>query len=484
MVNGPISSLRLPPASKKKKKKNQPLLLPAGRPPRTTAKMLLARSLPATCSCATPRGAFKSFASALLEALFQFGVVAPQLEAFLDQLVNAFDLRGALYVTPTGLFLSLWASQAPPQEQQQQQDVHFIRIKSIGLDVMKVNLLEQVLEDVLNKRLSLAEATERVHSIVTSVPRSPSLDHLADVVASAFGSAAIAVLFNGGWREVLATGFVGLVLGIAQVLLSVLRDRFNSGSTGVTNSAILEPTLSFLGTLFAHLAHRWLHHLSLFIVALGGIIMLVPGFTLTVGIIELTARNLVCGSARLASAILSLMLLAFGIVTGTRLATATLGRQVDVEAQSLPAWLVIPATFVASVAFGITMRIRWQPKLWTIVLLCSAVAVATTKYGERVFGESATAFVGALAVSLLTNVYAKIFRDGKAVAATMISITLLVPGSLGVRGLTALFQGFTDEGIRFVASMFVIGLQIAVGVTVGNLFVPVHVLSLRPRHNS
>lgn len=426
---------------------------------------------------------FCSFTLAISESLFRCGVVAPQLESYLEQLVCSFGVKGALFVTPTGLFISLNCTttttnnaEADEQQQNNGNNVHFIRIKGISLDMKKLALLENVLEDVIKKQLPLVEATARVQSILTRAPKCASLDRIMDILAYTFGSASIAILFNGGWREVLATGLVGFAVGIAQLLLS---------SFQIGNSRVVEPLLAFLGTLFAHFLHRWLHHLSLFIVALGGIIMLVPGFTLTLGMIELTARNLVCGTARLSSAILTLMLLAFGIITGTKFSTVILGRQVDVAAQSLSAWLIIPATLIATTAFGITMRIRWQPKLWIIVLICGAVAVAISRYGVAIFGDSATAFVGALAVSLLTNIYARIFRDGKAVAATMIGITLLVPGSLGVRGLTAIFQGSTDEGIRFVASMFAIGLQIAVGVTVGNLFLPLHVIAVQShRHEN
>ncbi len=50
-------------------------------------------------------------------------------------------------------------------------------------------------------------------------------------------------------------------------------------------------------------------------------------------------------------------------------------------------------------------------------------------------------------------------------------ILILVPGSIAVRGVTALLQNDIDTGIQFAFNMIVIALAIGVGLFVANLLI-------------
>ena len=64
---------------------------------------------------------------------------------------------------------------------------------------------------------------------------------------------------------------------------------------------------------------------SVYITTVAGIIVLVPGFTLTVAMTELATRNLVSGTARLAGAAGTFLAIGFGVALGTRVGVALFG---------------------------------------------------------------------------------------------------------------------------------------------------------------
>jgi uncharacterized membrane protein YjjB (DUF3815 family) len=60
--------------------------------------------------------------------------------------------------------------------------------------------------------------------------------------------------------------------------------------------------------------------LSTYLATLGGLIVLLPGLTLSAAMSELNAQHLVSGTARLTGAIMRFLVLMFGVALGSRVA--------------------------------------------------------------------------------------------------------------------------------------------------------------------
>ena len=133
-------------------------------------------------------------------------------------------------------------------------------------------------------RLPADRALDAVQRTVDQPPR------YGDVLTTlCWGVAAgtSAIFFGGGWREVV----VALVIGIITGLLSLI-------GAGRGLRRVLEPLAATLATLISVLAAWAMPPVSVYVATLAGIIVLIPGLTLTVAINELAMRHLVAGSTR------------------------------------------------------------------------------------------------------------------------------------------------------------------------------------------
>jgi uncharacterized membrane protein YjjB (DUF3815 family) len=86
----------------------------------------------------------------------------------------------------------------------------------------------------------------------------------------------------------------------------------------------------------------------------------------------------------------------------------------------------------------------------------------------------------ALAVGLVGTVLAR-YLNQNALTIILSGILMLVPGSVGLRGVTALLQQNTVSGVQFGFSMLLIALSIAIGLLVARLAAQTPVLQPRLR---
>ena len=111
---------------------------------------------------------------------------------------------------------------------------------------------------------------------------------------------------------------------------------------------------------------RGLPHDAL-VVVLAGIIVLVPGLSFTVALIELTTRHLMSGTARLAGAGTVFLTLAFGVATGRGLVALAWERAPTVEVDPLPEWASYVALPVAAWAFSVLLKARRRELGWILL---------------------------------------------------------------------------------------------------------------------
>jgi uncharacterized membrane protein YjjP (DUF1212 family) len=388
------------------------------------------------------------FVLELGQALQRYGAPAHRLEDAMAAAAERLGLEGQFFTTPTAIIASF--GQVPLQRTQ------LIRVVSGETDLGKQAYLDRVAEDVASGRLTVARGKEVVRRLVATTR---PFDRTLTVLAYGLVSGAAGRFFGGGAAELLVSGGIGLLTG----LLSVLFLRSAGGTRAFELAAAF-----IASTLSLQLARHGLG-VAPDITTLAGLIVLVPGLTLTTALAELSTRNLVSGSARLTAAAIVFLEITFGVAVGLRLDGALFGALPTLaQATPLPGWTELAALGVAAVSLVILFRAPAEQVPW--VLGAAALSYGGARLGAVALGPELGVSVGALVVGVAGNAYARVRRRPAAVVIVP-GILLLVPGSLGLRSLRLLLGNDPLTGVSLGFTTLLVAISVVAGLLLANLVV-------------
>ena len=349
---------------------------------------------------------------------------------------------------PTALFASFGAGE--------DQRTFQIRVEPGAMDLRTLADLEDIADAVAAGALAPDAGGLRVDAAMAAPdPYAPWLTTISFAVTSA----AAARFFGGGAPEVAAAAGVGLVIG----LLSLLAGRLTA------LGRVFEAVGAFAAALLSCLAARAFAPVSVYITIVAGIIVLVPGFTLTVAMTELATRNLVSGTARLAGAAGTFLAIGFGVALGTRLGVALFGASTLVHPHALPLWTEALALAIAPLALMVLLRAPFRDALW--ILVAGVLGYGGARIGSTVLGPELGMFVGAFVVAGASNLYSRALDRPSAITIVP-ALLLLVPGSLGFQSLSRLLDRETVPGVEAAFRMTLVAVSLAMGLLFGQLVVP------------
>jgi uncharacterized membrane protein YjjB (DUF3815 family) len=232
---------------------------------------------------------------------------------------------------------------------------------------------------------------------------------------------------------------------------------------------VFEPLAAFLVSAGAIGMAHLLGPMSVLVATLAGLIVLLPGLTLTTAMTELATRHLASGVARLSGAFSIFLTLAFGVALGNRVGAAIFGTPPTAPAGPGAAWASVVALIVAPLCFTVILRAEPRDAPW--IVLAGALAVLGGRVGAATFGVELGTFAGSLAVALAGSVYER-WRRRPAAVVVVPGILLLVPGSVGFRSLTSLIQREALTGIETAFSMILTAIALVAGMLVAGVILP------------
>lgn len=397
-----------------------------------------------------PDPAAVGFVLQLARALHVHGYSAQRLEDVLGALSDRLGLVGhRFFSTPT----SIMAAFGPEARQR----THLLRVEPGDVDLGKLAELEHVSLEVALGRLAPADgAAEVLRIVVAPPPYAPPLVTLAHGVLSG----AVCQFLGGGVREIAIAALLGLGLGLFQEF--ALRHR--------RVNRVFEPLAAFLVSALAIAFANAAGPIAIFVTTLAGLIVLLPGLTLTTAITELATRNLASGTARLSGAFMTLLGIAFGVALGTRVATAAFGTPPALDAAAaLPPWTGILALVLAPLASVVILRAVPKDAPWIVVV--GVIGVLAGRLGAATLGVELGTFAGAFAVALASSAYER-WRHRPAAVVLVPGILLLVPGSIGYRSISALMERDTIAGIERAFSMILTAVALVAGLLIAGVLVP------------
>ena len=388
------------------------------------------------------------FVVRVAELLHTYGMPAPRVEGLLARLSHHLGLCVHVSASPTSLSFSF--GELP--------DVRTVirRVEPGDVDLGRLVAIAEVLRATLEGRTPIGRARRRLETLACSPPRyAPATLALAYAAASG----ASAVLLGGGLIEIATAAGLGLLLGSLSVVLGRGEARL-----------LFEPSAAFVAGLVSAWSSRTLCPHNDGLVALASLIVLVPGLSLTVAMVELASRHWVSGMARLAGAGATFLTLAFGVALGRAVADSLAPQVVaPAGATQVPLPAAAAAVAIASVGLTVLFSARFRELGW--ILAAAWVALFGARFGASLVGPHLGAFIGALAVGLFSNAYAT--RSARpALVPLMPGILLLVPGSIGYRALDLLVADDVVGGLQTGFQTVLVATALVGGMLFSNAILP------------
>jgi uncharacterized membrane protein YjjP (DUF1212 family) len=316
-------------------------------------------------------------------------------------------------------------------------------------------LLDQLCYDILQKDLSFQEATQRLETI-----RQNPWSYSWPSVMFAFGCSsfgATTIFFGGTWVD----GCWAFLFGLITYFFDVLTSRL----TGLSEISCF--VTSFFISVIATLLDKYIYSdsLCLFGQIFGGVVWLLPGITITIGLLEIYSQMPMYGSARLIYGISLASQLGFGVILGNMLAAQS--KQIPDsflngcrEPVSVSYAFVLLPLVAISFAILISSAYRQMPGM---ILTCSTGFLTSYVAYSQGMDPSAIPFVAAMVVTIVGRIYA--FFDGNQRPFTYIitGLLVLVPGGVGVRGMSDMWSGDSQLGMEVTFQMLLIAVSLSMG---------------------
>ncbi|KAH9944199.1 DUF1212-domain-containing protein [Epithele typhae] len=462
----------------------------------------------------------QQFIIRLAKALLRFGAPSHRIESQLSCAGTALAVNVAFVHLPSVVIVNFLDTDTRTS------DTHFVRAGG-RVALSKLHRVRLVYRAVLHDELSAAHGLQQLDAIMAQPPeyavwvRCVFAFFCASIISAlAFGGSIADMFVAGGCASVLQW------LGLKAAAKSTIYANVYEITVSIVVSFVARALSSLPGNLFCYSA-----------IASGGVVLILPGFTILIAALELTSKNILCGSVRMVHAVIYTLFLGFGLTMGSDLYLLfnPLARRNIAASKSLDAQVLHGAILDANTsqplqdAFGTFTFFRdgdspgsqfikgsllprpdlawWRQTLpwWAmfvlvpvystcsslcnlqalrsvqlpVMVLFSCLAFAANRLAQRFVSDRGdiVSATGAFVIGLCGNAYSRLF-GGTAFTSMVTGVLFL--SAIGTSGGLTGSNEFVSSSQRNTSS-FELGIrmiQVAIGVTIGMLVAQVLVYSL------
>lgn len=369
--------------------------------------------------------ALLSFMGDYSRAYLASGGPTSRLEDDMSKLGAKLGFPTEVFATPTGIFLSCIEADGASR-------TTLTRIKENGVNLGRLCWLEGIFASVFAQKISVVQGNKILRS--KHVQKAPYT--FAQTVAASF-----------------ASGFA-LSFSSFRLLLPALASGFISSATWWTSgpglgkrvqSSIFRDFIGATVTLGLAAACQLLLHSPFEAFSIGGLVVLVPGLSLTTAIAELADQNLVSGTAKLMQAILTLLALGLAYILFQDLASALhLAEAPSPAAMPLVLPLQTMGILVSVTCFGVLFRVPRRSLPWAALTGLLGWSILrlfnTTEYLVT------ASFLAALGVGVVSLGLGSRFKVPSQVFSVP-GIIVMLPGMLALTSFRSFAMGEQSHGL-------------------------------------
>ncbi|KAI9307476.1 hypothetical protein BJ944DRAFT_157988 [Cunninghamella echinulata] len=413
----------------------------------------------------------QTFLRKLADGLMLYGCPAHRLEYIMDTVSKTIAIQADYVTLPNCMLMSFIDPSMHTTE------THFLR-QPQGFDMDRLGEVYRLEKLVSHGEVTVDEAVEFLDN-VSSAPVTYSV-WLNPFIYALASFCACVMFYGGNFKE----GGISACLAIFFSIYEIFSSRL------VSFQPIYEITcciiIGFIAVGIGNFGYCFTP------VAFASFVIILPGYSMTVGLVEIVSRQLVSGVVRMVYAILYAFLLGYGITFGASIYNAidptilegqkdtcqrafTSGTCVTTES-SWYYFLTVPLFAISYCGY-----LKASPSRWPFMIVISAIGfVVNWALSCQVAYPGAPnqviQVVPAFAVGLVGNLYTK--TTGKmSFDGVLLAVFYLVPGGLGLKAALGLFGGtddinqYSSQGSAFALSMIETAIGISVGLFIATLIV-------------
>ncbi|MDQ2872501.1 MAG: threonine/serine exporter family protein [Candidatus Eremiobacteraeota bacterium] len=393
--------------------------------------------------------------TSLARELHRAGVSSDQLQQSISSAADALGLQAEILAFPTMIQIAVGPRYA--------QQIVVLRMTPGKVNLRKLAGIDAVFDDLLNARIDIDAAIDYLRHIDRRVPLTPAWLSIAGLGMVAFG---VAVILGGGINELVVAALIGVVTGC----ISALAQRY------AAIDRLFEVIAAFIATLIVAAYTHFIAPTNLYISIVAGVVVLLPGYSLTLALNELANQDLIAGTARLGRVFAVLLSLGCGALLGF----AVVGPHFLDAAQIVPhpvrSTFWIAAAIIMSLGLSIDLDARRRDLIW--VFLACFVALGSAHIVGDLPIHQIGAFVSAFICGLVANLGARFLRVPQPVFLVP-ALHVLVPGSLSYRSVLFIFSARYGDAASLAFNALVVGILIVAGLLLSQLIFPSSTLRFR-----
>jgi len=379
-------------------------------------------------------------------ALTAAGEAVNEIQDHLEVVAAAYGAPDARFaVLPTFVVVSLEPSRPVTLEPTPQ-------LRGV-LRLDQTSALFDVLKTARRGGIDPAEGCRQILAIIAMKPRFGALTRLLGHIILTVG---LCLVLQPTGADLLLAAAFGAIVGMIKEI----------GGRWVRFQMVMPVVAAFVvsGTTFWLANNGWAEADLRAMIA--PLVTFLPGAALTTAVIELSAAQLVTGASRLVAGALQLMLLAFGIVAAAQAVGVPTTDSLVNTPENLMGWW---APWLGVVIFGFGIYVfNSAPRgslVWFLVVLLATWLGQWA--GSGVFGGYASGFFGAIVMVPTARLVERMPKGPPSLVAFLPAFWLLVPGALGLIGVTEYLSSDTTAGLQdFIGALAAI-MAIALGVLCG-----------------
>lgn len=400
----------------------------------------------------------------MCKALMLYGAPTHRLEEYMIMTSRVLEIDGQFVYFPGTMLIAFGDAATRTSE------VHLVRCAQ-GVNLSKLSDTHKIYKGVIHDLMGVDEAATKLEELLKSKNQFPGW---VCVLTYGIGSGAVCTFgFGGGWKDVPIALGIGLIIGYLQYFVSSKSNLYSS---------VFEVTSSIVVSFIAR-AIGSIHHGDYFCfgsITQGSLALILPGYIILCGSLELQSKNLVAGSVRMFYAVIYSLFLGFGITLGAALfgwvyKGATDKAQCGDGHAMNDKWRILMVPLFTT-CLGVINQARWRQLPVMLIISCTSYLVTYFAGKHFLNVTEFTAAIGAFIIGIMGNMYSRIGR-GMAVSAMLPAIFVQVPS--GIASKSTLLAGVdtanritnsskqsttTDvSSLAFGATM----VEVAIGISVG-----------------